>query len=97
MILNNFFAIIITVAILFLRAILRDSFRTTLRRPCPLKNYTIMSSVAEKVPFEHLCKLLDKIEKKKGNNAKKEILQEFIDEWRKFHKQLHESKTVVLE
>ena len=55
-----------------------------------------MSSVAEKVPFEHLCKLLDKIEKKKGNNAKKEILQEFIDEWRKFHKQLHESKTVVL-
>ena len=53
-----------------------------------------MVCVSEKVPFDHFCKLLEKIEKKKGNNAKKLMLTEFVDEWRRFHKELHkEQKT----
>ena len=52
-----------------------------------------MTTVASKVPFYQLCVLLDKISNKAGTDAKKELLGEFVEEWRIFHKKLHEDKT----
>ncbi|KAK2178306.1 hypothetical protein NP493_548g00024 [Ridgeia piscesae] len=47
------------------------------------------ADVASKVPFYQLCALLEKISKRSGNDAKKKLLKEFIDEWRDFHQRLH--------
>ena len=47
------------------------------------------ADVASKVPFYQLCALLEKISKRPGNDAKKKLLKEFIDEWRDFHQRLH--------
>ncbi|KAG8188782.1 hypothetical protein JTE90_009176 [Oedothorax gibbosus] len=47
-----------------------------------------MSTVAEHVPFLHLCKLCQKISDKKGKDKTKP-LKEFIQYWRDFHSKLH--------
>ncbi|XP_035224665.1 DNA ligase 4-like [Stegodyphus dumicola] len=51
-----------------------------------------MSTVAEHVPFLHLCKLCQKISEKKGRDKKK-TLRDFIENWRNFHNQLHKNDT----
>lgn len=47
-----------------------------------------MSTVAEHVPFLHLCKLCKKISEKKKKD-KFQPLKEFITYWRNFHNKLH--------
>lgn len=46
-------------------------------------------SVASKVSFAELCGLLEKISRTQGNDKKKRILKEFVDQWREFHKTIH--------
>ncbi|ELU10753.1 hypothetical protein CAPTEDRAFT_17890 [Capitella teleta] len=48
-----------------------------------------MAVVAEKVPFFSLCVLLDKISSKQGNENKKRLFKDFLDEWRSYHTKLH--------
>ena len=56
-----------------------------------------MATVAAKVQFAELCGLLEKISKTQGNDKKKRILKDFIDQWRKSHISLHgDDKTTVL-
>lgn len=50
-----------------------------------------MSTVAEHVPFLHLCKLSQKISERKGKDKKTKPLVEFIHYWQDFHKKLHAS------
>ncbi|XP_055945641.1 DNA ligase 4-like [Argiope bruennichi] len=50
-----------------------------------------MSTVAEHVPFLHLCRLCQKISDKKGKDKKVKPLVEFIHYWQDFHKKLHTS------
>ena len=54
-----------------------------------------MKTVAGNVPFYQFCAVLEKINKKQGNNNKKTVLSEFISDWRKYHAQLHENQTTV--
>ena len=49
----------------------------------------MMASVASKVPFFQLCNILERIQKKSGNDNKKKLLKEFVDEWRSFHAKIH--------
>ncbi|GFV88356.1 DNA ligase 4 [Trichonephila clavipes] len=49
-----------------------------------------MSTVAEHVPFLHLCKLCKKLSEKKGKDKVKPLV-EFIQYWQTFHKKLHAS------
>ena len=46
-------------------------------------------TVASKVHFAELCGLLEKISKTQGNDKKKRILKDFIDQWRQSHNALH--------
>ena len=50
-----------------------------------------MTTVASKVPFYSLCSLLDKISGKTGNDNKKKLLKDFVDEWRSYHNKIHEN------
>ena len=50
------------------------------------------ATVAAKVHFSELCGLLEKISKTQGNDKKKRILKEFIDQWRKSHNVVHGSE-----
>jgi hypothetical protein len=53
-------------------------------------------TVASKVHFSEMCGLLEKISKTQGNDKKKRILKDFIDQWRKSHQVVHGSeKTTV--
>lgn len=48
-----------------------------------------MGSVAEHVPFLHLCKLCQKVSERKGKDKKFQPLKDFIAYWRSFHDKLH--------
>ncbi|KAL4236518.1 DNA ligase (ATP) [Mactra antiquata] len=52
----------------------------------------VNETVASKVHFAELCGLLEKIAKTQGNDKKKRILKDFIDQWRQSHKILHENE-----
>ena len=54
-----------------------------------------MATVASKVPFYDVTRLLEKIDKKSGTEAKKEVLRGFIEEWRKLHQKLYGDKPTV--
>ncbi|XP_060566406.1 DNA ligase 4-like [Ruditapes philippinarum] len=49
-------------------------------------------TVASKVHFSEMCGLLEKISKTQGNDKKKRILKDFIDQWRKSHQVVHGSE-----
>lgn len=46
-------------------------------------------TVAGQIPFAQLCGFLDRVQKKKGSDAKKQLFKEFLDKWTSFHKELH--------
>ena len=54
-----------------------------------------MTAVAANVKFYQLCAALEKIQKKQGNINKKNVLSEFISDWRKYHAELHKGKISV--
>ena len=62
---------------------------------CDHKEITKMATVASKVPFRDLTKLLENIDKKSGTEEKKRILRSFLDSWRKTHEKLHGDKPTV--
>ena len=45
--------------------------------------------VAEKVAFAELCGLLEKLSKTQGNDKKKRVLKDFVDQWRNLHNDIH--------
>ncbi|XP_071791788.1 DNA ligase 4-like [Asterias amurensis] len=48
------------------------------------------ATVASHIPFAELAGFLEKVQKKHGGEAKKQMFREFLDKWREFHKHLHE-------
>ena len=46
-------------------------------------------TVASQIPFVQLCGFLEKVQKKKGSDAKKLLFKEFLEKWREFHKVMH--------
>ncbi|XP_041473446.1 DNA ligase 4-like isoform X2 [Lytechinus variegatus] len=46
-------------------------------------------TVASQIPFGEICGFLEKVQKKKGSDAKKNLFKDFLGKWRAFHKQLH--------
>ncbi|XP_017292785.1 DNA ligase 4 isoform X2 [Kryptolebias marmoratus] len=46
-------------------------------------------TVADRVPFFHLCTTLEKIQRSKLRPEKSKILRDFLESWRKFHSALH--------
>ncbi|KAL2088065.1 hypothetical protein ACEWY4_016893 [Coilia grayii] len=55
--------------------------------------FGLEDTVADHVPFIHLCSTLEKIQRAKTRPDKVKSLQDFIDSWRKFHDALHVSKS----
>ena len=47
-------------------------------------------TVASHIPFAELAGFLEKVQKKHGGEAKKQMFREFLNKWREFHKHLHE-------
>lgn len=56
-----------------------------------------MTTVADKVPFQELTGLLERISQKRGTDEKKKLMKKFIETWRDFHDKIHsvEAKEIV--
>ena len=46
-------------------------------------------NVADEVPFQDFCNLLERINGTSGTERKKRILTNFLDRWRESHAKLH--------
>ncbi|XP_071488614.1 DNA ligase 4-like [Diadema antillarum] len=46
-------------------------------------------TVAGQIPFAEICGFLERVQKKKGNDQKRNLFKDFLEKWRAFHKQLH--------
>ena len=57
---------------------------------------TAQPTVAENVAFGDFVTLLEKIQKTQGNAKKREILNKFIQHWRKIHDDFHKAKKTVI-
>ncbi|XP_062384175.1 DNA ligase 4 [Sardina pilchardus] len=55
-------------------------------------NSSPVDSVADHVPFIHLCSTLEKIQRARTRPDKVKFLKDFMDSWRNFHTALHKAK-----
>ncbi len=53
-------------------------------------------TVASRIPFAELAGFLEKIQKKHGGEAKKQMFREFLNKWREFHRHLHEEDAMTV-